>query len=68
MLKPPINDLVELPGCRYTLVIAASKRARQIIQAELAEDLILKRKPLSEAIDDLYDGSIQIVAGKEEDE
>lgn len=31
MLKPSITELLEMTGSRYSLVIAASKRARQII-------------------------------------
>jgi len=58
MLKPPIGELVELAGSRYTLVIATSKRARQIIEAEQAEDAEIVVKPLTVAVDEFYNGII----------
>jgi DNA-directed RNA polymerase subunit omega len=36
MLKPSIDDLVQTAGSRYSLVIAASKRARKIVEGEKA--------------------------------
>ena len=54
---------------RYSLVLAASKRARQIIAGSkpMVEGAAGK-KPLSVAIDELYKGKVKILAPEEEDE
>ena len=38
MLYPPINELVSKTGNRYSLVVAAAKRAREIAQTEKSSD------------------------------
>lgn len=66
MLKPPINELLELAGSRYALVVAASKRARKIIEGELPLVDIDSIKPVSIATEEIYEGKIEIVASVEE--
>ena len=65
------NDNAMLINSRYSLVLATSKRARQLIagKAPLISDTTNK-KPLSIAIDELYEGKVQILedVGEEEDE
>ena len=54
---------------RYSIVIATAKRARQLIAGE--EPLVdadEKKKPLSIAVDELYDGKVQILPEAEEEE
>ncbi len=54
---------------RYSIVIATAKRARQLIAGE--EPLVdadEKKKPLSVAVDELYDGKVQILPEGEEEE
>lgn len=79
MLHPSYSDLMTVvnsevePGeqpvvqSRYSIVLATAKRARQIISGE--EPLVNKRKakPLSMAVEELYNGKVKIV-GDEEDE
>lgn len=79
MLHPSYSDLMAVvnsevePGeqpvvqSRYSIVLATAKRARQIISGE--EPLVNKRKakPLSMAVEELYNGKVKIV-GDEEDE
>ena len=73
MLHPSYSDLIKVvnsevePGeqpvvqSRYSIVIAAAKRARQIIGAE--SDLpIAGKKPLSVAVEELYDGDVKILS------
>lgn len=78
MLHPSYTDLMAVvnsevePGeqpvvqSRYSIVMATSKRARQIVAGE--EPLVngCGRKPLSVAIDELYSSKVLIV-GDEED-
>ena len=69
-----INEDVE-PGeepvvtSRFSVVMATSKRARQIIakNQELPPEEQIK-KPLSEAVDELYDGRLKILPELPEDE
>lgn len=50
MNRPPINDLEQKAGCRYLLVSAVSKRARQLLsQPEKPSDDVA----LSIAIDEM---------------
>mgnify|MGYP005781152429 CR=1 FL=1 len=73
MLRPSYNDLIKVvnsgvePGdepliqSRYSIVIATAKRARQLIAG--AEPMVVEngRKPLSIAIDELYQSRVKIV-------
>ena len=85
MIHPSYSELIEaintnnedddealVLNSRYSLVLAASKRARQLI-AEIAgaEPLVpgaAGKKPLSVAIDELYKGKVKILPGQEEEE
>lgn len=63
------EDNTILVNSRYSLVIATSKRARQIIAG--SEPLVpgaAGKKPLSVAIDELYKGKVKILAEKTEEE
>ena len=72
MLRPSYSDLLEeinkgaegedVIGSRYTIVIAAAKRARQLV--DRAEPLVSKvkiDKPVSIAVSELYEGRVSIV-------
>ncbi|MGP1349199.1 MAG: DNA-directed RNA polymerase subunit omega [Stomatobaculum sp.] len=52
---------------RYSIVIATSKRARQLIAGEEAAVPSYGKKPLSVAIDELYKSKVKIVGDEEED-
>ena len=74
MLRPSYNDLMRVVNSdveegeqpvinsRYSIVIATSKRARQITAGE--EPLVNSpsHKPLSAAIEELYEGKVKIVS------
>lgn len=79
MLHPSYTDLIEAvnsgvePGeapvvqSRYSIVIAAAKRARQLIGG--AEPLVsgaAGKKPLSTAVQELYEGKVKILPEEEE--
>lgn len=78
MLHPTYNDLMEAANrnvpagqepvvkSRYSIVIAAAKRARQLIEGAPALIYEKGRKPLSIAVDELYQGKVQIL-GEGED-
>ena len=81
MIHPSYSELMQaintnsneddeiLVNSRYSLVLATSKRARQIIAGSkpLVEGAAGK-KPLSIAIDELYKGKVNILAGEETEE
>ena len=55
------DDNTMMLNSRYSLVLATSKRARQLIAAA-------GKKPLSVAIDEFYQGQVKIVADNTEEE
>lgn len=73
MLHPSYSDLMEVvnsevePGeqpvvqSRYSIVMATSKRARQIVAGEEPMVKADGKKPLSIAIDELYHSKVRIV-------
>lgn len=75
MLHPSYSDLINVinsevePGdaplvqSRYSVVIAAAKRARQIIGgAESEIPGSAGKKPLSVAVEELYEGKVKILS------
>ena len=63
------DDNTMMLNSRYSLVLATSKRARQLIAgSEPLVDGAACKKPLAIAIDELYKGKVKIVATSEEEE
>lgn len=74
MLHPSYTDLINAvnsevePGeqpvvqSRYSIVIATSKRAKQLIAGEDATIPNNGKKPLSVAIEELYESKVKIVS------
>ncbi|WP_274421688.1 DNA-directed RNA polymerase subunit omega [Blautia sp. XA-2221] len=63
------DDNTMMLNSRYSLVLATSKRARQLIAG--AEPMVrgaAGKKPLSVAIDEFYQGQVKIVADNTEEE
>ncbi len=61
MLKPPINTLIEKMGNRYSLVIASSKRARQIIDGYEPLIKVDSIQAVSIATEEIYKNKIECV-------
>ena len=82
MIHPSYSELIEaintnnedddesmVLNSRYSLILATSKRARQLIAgAKPLCDDARNKKPLSIAIDELYHGKVKILPGKNEEE
>lgn len=67
MLYPPINELLEKVDSRYTLVVAAAKRARQIIDGdEVRISNPYSKKPVSIATQEIFEGEVVYTNGEEE--
>lgn len=74
MLHPSYTDLINAVNSgveqgeppvvqsRYSIVIATSKRARQLIEGEDACIPSFGKKPLSVAIEELYENKVKIVS------
>ncbi len=62
MMNLPLNELIELTGCRYMLVTAVAQRARQL---QSDPDKLDGRKPVSVAVDELYTGKLHLEFPKE---
>lgn len=59
MIDPPITELLKKVDCRYTLVMAVAKRARQLLSdTELLAEL--DKKPVTIAVEELMAGEITI--------
>ena len=76
MLRPSYSDLLyeinkgtesgDVIGSRYTIVIAAAKRARKLVDhAEPLTSNVKIDKPVSIAVNELYEGKIKIVQKEE---
>lgn len=77
MIHPSYSDLMAVvnsevePGehpvvqSRYSIVLATAKRARQIIAGEEALVSSEGKKPLSTAVEELYQGKVKIVGDDE---
>lgn len=67
IVKPTVNDLLKHAENRFALVIATSKRARQI--ANGAEKLIEtdETSPVTVAANEINEGSVQIVENQDDE-
>ena len=81
MLHPSYSDLMAAVNnnieegeepviqSRYSIVIATAKRARQIIAGDKPMVEVASHKPLSAAVEELYEGKVKIIGtGSEEDD
>lgn len=79
MIHPSYTDLMDVVNCevepgeqpvvqsRYSIVLATAKRAREIIGGQDPLVETDSNKPLSIAVDELYEGKVKIV-GDEDNE
>lgn len=65
MINPAIVDLLTKVDNRYSLIIATSKRARQIIDGSEKFIDIDSNKPLTVAINEIGEGAITVETVKE---
>ncbi|MBP5159024.1 MAG: DNA-directed RNA polymerase subunit omega [Lachnospiraceae bacterium] len=80
MLHPSYTDLMRavnsdveqgehpIVNSRYSIVIATAKRARQLIDGALPLVTPKCNKPLSIAVDEIYQGKVKILSEDEEEE
>lgn len=58
MLYPSINELLDKVDSRYTLVVLAAKRSRQIIDENKLRAEPCSKKPVSIATQEIFEGKI----------
>ncbi|GAA0121503.1 MAG: DNA-directed RNA polymerase subunit omega [Clostridium argentinense] len=65
MINPSIVDLLKKVDNRYSLVVAASKRARQLIEGREKLIEVDSTKPVTIAINEINEGAFEIETTKE---
>ena len=65
MTKPELNDLVEKAGNRYTLIVEASKRARQIIDGSTPLVTCENDNPVTLAVNEIDQDKVVFISSKE---
>lgn len=65
MLYPSIDELVDLVDSKYSLVVATSKRARKLQEANLNQPGSTTTKNVSRALWEIWEGKIQYFRTRE---
>ncbi|MEX1308696.1 MAG: DNA-directed RNA polymerase subunit omega [Eubacteriales bacterium] len=65
MIYPELIELIEKAGNRYTLIIEASKRARQIIDGSSPLVETENNNPVTQAVNEIYQDKITYISSKE---
>jgi len=65
MIYPPINELSDKVDSRYTLVVEAAKRARQLVDGAPKLVDVDSDKPVTVAIQEIYENKISYVRTKD---
>ncbi len=61
MIYPSINDLMKTTDSRYTLVVEAAKRARQLVDGSPKLSKVNSEKEVTIAINEIAEGKITYV-------
>ena len=65
--KPTVNDLLEHAENRFALVIATSRRARQIANGDKTLTEVDEASPVTLAANEINEGKIEIDSNNEEE-
>lgn len=65
MINPDLSKILVNHTSRYSLVIAAAKRARAISEKAQEEKIVMTEKPVSVAVDEIIRGEYVIVEPEE---
>ena len=65
IVEPSVNELLKHAENRYALVIAASKRAREIAKGDTQLTNTDDKSPVTIAADEIADGIVKIIDNKE---
>lgn len=67
IVKPSVTELLKHAKNRYELVIATSKRARQIAEGDTALTKVKERSVVTLAANEISEGKVNIVRDEAED-
>lgn len=65
MLNQDLSKVLKGHTSRYSLVIAAAKRAREISDKNLEDKVVITEKPVSLALNELIEGEYKIIEPEE---
>lgn len=66
MIYPTLSALLEKVDSKYTLVVAVAKRARQLVDGQPKLTVVKSNKPVTIAINEIYDKKIVYERNKPE--
>jgi DNA-directed RNA polymerase, omega subunit len=61
MIDPPIDKLIKKAPCRYALVVAITKRTKELLSMDAAELEASGMKAVSYAAKEIYEDKIKII-------
>lgn len=61
IVKPSVTDLLKIVDNRYMLIIATSKRARQIVEGSTPLVKVEEKSPVTIASNEIEEGKVKIV-------
>ena len=67
IVKPSVTELLTKAKDRYELVIATSKRARQIAQGDEPLTKVKEKSVVTLAANEIAEGKVQIIRGENEE-
>lgn len=59
MMNPPLEELVKKVDSKYTLVVAAAKRARELMQGQAPLVETRSNKPVTIALEEIQAGKVR---------
>lgn len=65
IIKPTVQELLKKTKNRYELVIATSKRARQIAEGAEVKTTVKEESPVTLAANEIAEGKVEIIEPKE---
>ena len=65
IIKPTVQELLKKAKNRYELVIATSKRARQIAEGAEVKTAVKEESPVTLAANEIAEGKVEIIEPKE---
>ena len=68
MVKPTVSELLKKADNRYELVIATTRRARQIAAGDEPKTNVKETSPVTLAANEIAEGKVEIVEEPQDDE
>jgi len=59
MIDPPINELLKILDCKYSIAMAVAKRSRQLITKAPVLTDYKSIKPVTLAVHEIYEGKVK---------